>query len=504
MSLKLSCADLFTVLSPINFFKGKTTHFNAVTDHSASVKPDSLFVAIPSARRGPEGFTDVALHKGAAAIITLPEVALEKHHTFPHATFVGVKDVRLALTQIARHISPQKPRFCAAITGTNGKTSIAQFSYQLWSALDLKAASLGTLGLQGMSNFGNTLTQSLTTLEPLSFYPLMNSMAEQGIDYLACEASSHGLFQKRLDGLLFKAGVFSSFSRDHLDYHGNMRAYWMAKARLFKDLMEEKGVAILNHNLLHPSELFEICRRRSLSIWTYGREGKEVTLHKSVPTLKGQDIDITVFGKPYQLSLPLFGYFQVENALAALLVVHASGVPVEKIIPLLTHLKTLPGRLEYVGITPYGGHVYVDYAHTPDALEMVLTHMRSHTRARLGVLFGCGGERDAGKRVLMGKIAAEKSDFVFITDDNPRHEDPAFIRQEILKTAPKAHEIPNRSEAIQSAIKMLQKDDILILAGKGHENFQLIENRSIPFNDARIALNTIKSLNSALKQEAFK
>lgn len=493
----LSLSNLLDILEPTCFFRGQVTKFDNIADHSGSVGAGTLFFSIPSIKQGPGGYIDLALHKGATAIVTLPDIALSKHAIFSHITFFGVKDIRLALTKTTHFLYPQSPVFKAAITGTNGKTSIAHYAYQLWSLLGKKAASLGTLGTQGLSKSSKSLT-GLTTLEPLTLYPLLQDMYQEGITHLALEASSHGLDQRRLDSLCFDVGVFSSFSRDHLDYHGNMRAYWLAKTRLFKDLMRYEGLAILNQNLLHPYELAEVCKRRNLDVWIYGsQEPCQAFIQSITPHTDGQTLKVNFFGHVHQFKVPLLGRFQAENLIAAMLLVHSSGFSMEKIIGKLAEIKPVPGRMEYIGETPQGGHVYVDYAHTPHSLEQILTDLRPHTTKRLGVVFGCGGDRDVGKRSLMGAMAAEKSDFVIITDDNPRYEDPQAIRQEVLKGAPKAREIPDRGEAITQGIQSLEKGDILVITGKGHETIQIVAGRHLPFSDKQWALKTIKQLKNS-------
>ena len=491
----LTTNELFRVLAPTCFFKGQTTNFHGIAGHSSQAAPGMVFFALPSKRRGQEGFIELALHKGATAIVAPESVVLKKQSTFSHITFFGVKDIRLALAETAQMLFPEAPGFLAAVTGTNGKTSIAQFTQQLWALTDHNAVSLGTLGLQGM-NYEH-LPPSLTTPEPLDLYPLLDEAYHQGMTHAVLEASSHGLHQRRLDGLRFQVGCFSNFSQDHLDYHLNLRTYWLAKMRLFKELMKPGGTAIINASLPYPYDLSEACKKKNLTCWTYGVEGNDVKVTHVEHTEAGQNVEAVFFDQKESFFLPLQGRFQLENALAAILIVHASGVALRNVLAQTEKLKGVQGRLEYVGMTPKGGCVYVDYAHTPDALRVVLENLRSHVKGNLLLVFGCGGDRDTSKRIHMGEVAERGADHVIVTDDNPRLEEPDKIRADILKGAPHAQSIGERSEAISTAIQKLGKDDTLLIAGKGHERFQIIGTRHLPFNDKHIALKIIRQLKAS-------
>ena len=493
--MTLTTNELFRVLKPTCFFKGQTTNFHGVADHSSQAAPGMIFFALPSKRRGPDGFIDLALHKGATAIVAPDVVVLKKQSTFSHITFFGVKDIRLALAETAHMLFPKAPPFLAAVTGTNGKTSIAQFAQQLWSLAGHKAISLGTLGLQGMDHVH--MPPTLTTPEPLDLYPLLDEAQHEGVTHGVLEASSHGLHQRRLDGLCFDVGCFSNFSQDHLDYHLNLRTYWLAKMRLFKELLKTQGTAILNVGLPYPYDLSEVCKKKNLTCWTYGFDEGNFRIKNVRHTNEGQDVEALFFDQPISFFFPLQGRFQLENLLAALLIVHASGVSLEELATQTSNLKHIHGRLEYVGTTPSGGTVYVDYAHTPDALKVVLENLKPQTEKSLWLVFGCGGDRDSGKRVQMGEIAAQWANHVIVTDDNPRLEDPEKIRLDILKGAPQAQSIAERSEAITTAIQGLQKGDVLLIAGKGHERFQVIGTRHLPFSDKHIALKVLRQLKAS-------
>jgi len=301
------------------------------------------------------------------------------------------------------------------------------------------------------------------------------------VNHLALEAASHGLAQKRLDGLQFEAVAFTNFSRDHLDYHGDLQSYFEAKARLFTDLVapHAKGIVWADTPYAHP-----LRKRATCETWSYGYQGEEIRLISCSPTPQGQALDLLLWGAPYTVFFPLLGIFQVMNALAALGIVVASGFSLEQVVPLLEHLQGVPGRLECVGLTPKDAAIYVDFAHTPDALQAVLQAVRPHTPAKLWVVFGCGGDRDPGKRKDMGIIAGQFADEVIVTDDNPRHEDPEKIRADILAGHPKAHNIEGREAAIAYAIENAQAGDLIVVAGKGHEHYQQIGSVYHIFHDA--------------------
>ena len=491
----LSIETLFDILKPTCFFRGQTTRFEGLTDHSSHARPGLIFFALPSAKRGEEGFIDLALHKGATGIVALESVVLQKYRVFSHITFFGVQDIRHSLSKISGALHPERPSFMAAVTGTNGKTSVVNFTHQILQHCGKQSSALGTLGLSGAKT--QLKLSNLTTPEPLTLYPLLDDLKKQGKTHCVLEASSHALDQHRLDDIVFNVGVFTSFSRDHIDYHGNMRTYWLAKARLFKDLVVEEGIAILSNNLSYPHEIAEACRRRRLKTWLYGFKEGDFYIKNINPTPKGQDVEAVFFKKSIAFSVPLVGQFQVENVMAAMLVAYASGVDLDAILKVVPCLKPAHGRLEHIGQSPKGGHIYLDYAHTPDALEVMLKDLRAHTKKRLCVLFGCGGDRDKGKRSMMGAVATQHADHVIITDDNPRYEDPADIRQDILKGCDKAVEIEDRADAIITAVEMLEHNDVLVIAGKGHETMQYVGSRSMPFSDQQVVLKALKQLQSA-------
>jgi UDP-N-acetylmuramoyl-L-alanyl-D-glutamate--2,6-diaminopimelate ligase len=382
---------------------------------------------------------------------------------------------------IAARLFERQPRCIAAVTGTNGKTSVAGFTRQLWTGLGLAAGSLGTLGLDAA---GVRRSSNLTTPDPVQLHALLAELAAAGVDHLVLEASSHGLDQHRLDGVRLTAAAFTNLSRDHFDYHGSFAEYLAAKRRLFSELLPPEGVAVLNADQPEYAPLAEVCRGRGIAVLDYGRQAARLQLRAQTPDHEGQDIRFALDGEEHRVRLALVGRFQAANALAALGLAVACGAAPDAAVEALGGLRGVRGRLERVPGHPAGAQVFVDYAHTPDALAQALDALRPHAAGRLIALFGCGGDRDPGKRVAMGRIAAAQADRVFVTDDNPRSEDPALIRRAILAGCPGAREIGDRRAAIRAAVAGLDPGDVLLVAGKGHESGQIVSDRVLPFDDA--------------------
>lgn len=479
-------------------YKGsENPDISGITLDSRKVQKGWLFAALPGAKFDGRNFIGAAARNGAVAILT------------PRGTDVpdGViciedDNPRRTLALMAARFYGRQPEYIAAVTGTNGKTSTVYFTQQLWEMLGHKSASLGTLGVKGE---GVERSGSLTTPDPVSLQEEVAGLAESGVTHLAVEASSHGLDQHRLDGLKVTAAGFTNISRDHLDYHETMEAYLAAKSRLFSDLLAEDGTAVLNTDVPEYGALKGIAEKRGVKILSYGTNGEALRLLERVPTSHGQDVKLEVGGREYGFTLPLVGDFQVMNALcAAGLVLSENLESVQKVIEGLSKIKGAPGRLELVSGHPAGAAVYVDYAHTPDALDRVLDALRPHTDGRLFCIIGCGGDRDKGKRPLMAQIAFEKADVAIITDDNPRSEDPAAIRADMMAGAPQAREIGDRREAIHTVISELQKGDILVIAGKGHETGQIINGVVEPFDDVAEAKAAISSITDLSKQTGVK
>ncbi len=444
-----------------------------LTQDSRKVREGWLFAALPGAKRDGRQYIDEALNLGAVAILTTPNIKLEEK-----IALVTDENPRRQLAKIAAAFYKSQPEITVAVTGTNGKTSTVHFAQQLWQAMGLKAASMGTL------------SGPLTTLDPVSLHEKLADLAASGVTHLAMEASSHGLHQNRLDGVKASAAGFTNLSHDHLDYHKDMEDYLIAKAHLFAEILQEGGVAVLNADAPEFDGLAERVTDRECRVLSYGHKSSDIVLKSVTPTERGQKVEINVDEKPYTLDIPLVGEFQIMNALCALGLVMAEDpddqTRTAEIINHLENLTGVPGRLELVPGHPRGA-VYVDYAHTPDALENILKALRPHTKERLICLIGCGGDRDAGKRPVMGRIAAELSDLTIITDDNPRSENPADIRAQMMNAASGAKEIGGRREAITWAVEETGNGDVLVIAGKGHEQGQTIGNKVEPFDDVKEA-----------------
>ncbi len=448
-----------------------------LTLDSRMVRPGYLFAALSGEEVDGASFIESAISKGAVAILTGNDVP----SNFEGATHIKRDNPRQAFSKMAAKYYGAQPKTIAAITGTNGKTSVADFTRQLWSIMGKRSASIGTLGVK---SDGLTLSGGgLTTPDPIALYELLSALKNQKTDFVGLEASSHGLEQCRLDGVDVSIAAFTNLTRDHLDYHGTLRAYFAAKLRLFEDLLPVDGVAVLNSNADFGEYILRHCRARGLKTITVGSKGADIEILKADPLPEGQIISFGFENEEFSLMLPLIGGFQAENALLAAGIVIASGEVAEDVFKALARLDGVPGRMEYAGTTEKGGVVFVDYAHTPDGLRAALIAAKHHALGRLSVVFGCGGDRDKGKRAKMGAIAERLADIVFVTDDNPRSEKPSAIRAEILVAAPSAMETKDRTSAIIEAVEKLEKGDLLLVTGKGHEEGQTIGDTVFPFSD---------------------
>jgi len=448
----------------------------------ARIRPGYLFAALPGLRRSGVAAVPAALRSGAVAVL------VRQGDDIPVPAGVAVLSAanpRLATAQLsARLVGGVQPELVVAVTGTCGKTSTTVFARQLWTLLGHRAASIGTVGLVSPDW---ECEIGLTTPWPFEMHPGMAYLVEDGVDRLAIEASSEGLDQHRLDAVPLAAAAFTNLSRDHLDYHRTMGAYLAAKLRLFSELLPAGAAAVVNADSDIAGEIVAIARRRGHRLIRFGRNGEEIRLLRQTQGADGQVLELRVFGSDFAVRFPIVGRFQAENLQAALGLVIGTGADPEPTLRMVERLAGVPGRAEYVVATPSGGAVYVDYAHKPGALEAVLAAFRTQTEGRLSVLFGCGGGTDPGRRREMGEIAARLADRVIVTDDNPRREDPALIRAEILKAAPGALEIAGRAEAIRAAMRGLRSGDTLVLAGKGHETYQIVAGIKYPFVDAAVA-----------------
>ena len=459
-----------------------------VTADSRAVRRGDAFVAIAGGKTDGLTFVAPALAAGAAAIVAerRPQVPLAEG-----TAFARVDNARRALAVMAARFFPRQPRVVVAVTGTSGKTSVAAFTRQIWAARGHRAASIGTVGV--VSPRGATYG-SLTTPDPVALHRTLDALAGDEITHLAIEASSHGLDQYRLDGLHIAAGAFTNITRDHLDYHLSFEAYFAAKLRLFAVLIEPGGAAVIDVDHEHAQAVIAAAQARGLSIVSVGRHGTGIRLLESARDGFAQALRLEHDGRFFRVRLPLVGEFQVENALVAAGLAIATGGDPAAVFPALEHLIGAKGRLELVGASRRGAPIFVDYAHKPDALAKALDALRPYTRGRLIVVFGAGGDRDRGKRPLMGAVAAAKADRIIVTDDNPRSEDAAAIRAAIIAAAPGAIEIGDRHEAIRSAIGDLGAGDVLLIAGKGHETGQIIGDRVVPFSDHEAVAAALKEL----------
>ena len=449
-----------------------------VTADSRQVVPGDLFAALPGVKADGRAYIAEAVQRGAVAI--LAPIGTAWPEGVPERPMLMDREPRQRLARIAALLAGKQPHTVVAVTGTNGKTSTVEFLRQLWTLAGYKAASLGTLGLIAP---GFAPGPGLTTPDPISLAESLAGLARAGIQHAALEASSHGLDQFRLDGARIAAAGFSNLTRDHLDYHGTLDAYRAAKMRLFTELLPEGAAAVACADM-DPATLAglrDIAARRHLKLRTVGEAGEHWRLVRTQPRPDGQDLTIAVDGTERTIPLMLPGRFQADNVMLAGALAEALGMAnVFSHLPSLTGVR---GRMERAVTLSNGATVYVDYAHTPDALERLLTALRPHTQGRLIVVFGAGGDRDRGKRPMMGAAAARLADRTIVTDDNPRSEDPASIRSAILAACPGAMEIGDRAHAIAAGLTMLQPGDVLAVAGKGHEQGQTIGTTVIPFDD---------------------
>jgi UDP-N-acetylmuramoyl-L-alanyl-D-glutamate--2,6-diaminopimelate ligase len=446
-------------------------------DHR-KIAPGTVFGAFEGAAFNGEDFIDDAIAAGAVAVVARPEAVVRG------AVHIADANPRQAFAHLAAKFFRPFPDYVAAVTGTNGKTSTAELTRQLWRMAGHNAASIGTLGITTASDQAKT---GLTTPDIVTFLANMSGLAREGISHAIFEASSHGLSQYRSEGVPVSVAAFTNLSRDHLDYHGTMEAYFEAKMRLFDEVVDENGCAVIWADDVWSDQAIARARKRELRLITVGEKGKGIQLLSRQPTQLGQTLELRIQGDVHKLKLPLIGAYQAANALVAAGVVMASGGEVESLLSHLARLQPVRGRLERAVITKSGAPVYVDYAHTPDGLRAAIAALRPHTKGKLISVFGAGGDRDTGKRPEMGAVAVADSDIVIVTDDNPRSEDPSLIRADVMAGAKGAHEIGDRRYAIAFAIEHAEPDDIVLIAGKGHEQGQIIMGRVLPFDDVEVA-----------------
>ena len=446
-------------------------------DHR-KVAPGTVFGAFRGLRVDGEDFVDGAVRSGAVAVVARPEARVTG------AVHIADDNPRACFAKLAARFFAPFPQTAVAVTGTNGKTSTVEMTRQLWRMAGHHAASIGTLGV---TTADERVTTGLTTPDVVTFLSNVAGLAREGVTHLAFEASSHGLTQYRTEGLPVAAAAFTNLGRDHLDYHGDMGAYLTAKLRLFSEVLAPDGTAVVWADDLEAGRVIDLAHCRGNKLVTVGARGATLRLSDRDPTLLGQGLTIEAEGRAHTVTLPLIGAYQAANALVAAGLVIATGGDAAETIANLARLQPVRGRLERATITRAGAPVYVDYAHTPDALEAAIAALKPHAGGRLIVVFGAGGDRDVGKRATMGQVAVTQADLVIVTDDNPRHEVPATIRRQVLDGAPGAREIGDRREAIGFAVREAGPYDIVLIAGKGHEQGQIVGDMILPFDDVTVA-----------------
>ena len=477
--------------------EGRNPELTGITLDSRAVRPGMLFAALPGTARHGADFIATAMAQGAAAILTDPMGAVIGAQAIglSDVALVVADDPREALAYAAALWFGAQPGCMVAVTGTNGKTSAATFTRQIWAALGHEAINIGTTGVEGAWS----APSSHTTPDQITLHHMLAEAAAHGVTHAAMEASSHGLDQRRLEGVRLKAAGFTNLTQDHLDYHHTMEAYLAAKAGLFTRLLPEDGVAVVNLDGAHGSDIAELALGRGLRLLTTGKgEGADLRIAATRPDATGQEVRYLWQGRAFQTRLNLIGGFQAENvALAAGLAIAAGDDP-DAVLATLPGLIGVRGRMQLAATRKNGASVFVDYAHTPDALSTALRALRPHVMGRLIVAFGAGGDRDTTKRPLMGQAARDNADVLFVTDDNPRSEEPAAIRAAILAACPEANEVGDRAEAILRAVDALQPGDALLIAGKGHETGQVIKGDIFPFDDVEQASIAVAALDGVI------
>ncbi len=438
----------------------------------------TVFGAFQGAKFNGEDFIDAAIAAGAIAIVARAQAKVSG------AIHIVSDNPRREFAIAAARFFQPVPSHIAAVTGTNGKTSTAEMTRQLWRMSGHSAASIGTLGITTSSDQVST---GLTSPDIVTFLANMSGLAREGVSHAIFEASSHGLDQHRSEGVKISVGAFTNLSRDHLDYHGDLESYFAAKMRLFDELLCADGTAVIWADDAYSAQVIEHAKSRDLKIITVGKNGQNIQLLNRTPTQLGQQLELLIQGETHKINLPLIGAYQASNALTAAAIAIASGDKVEHVLAHIARLQPVRGRLERAAISRSGAPIYVDYAHTPDGLEAAIAALRPHTLGRLITVFGAGGDRDKGKRPEMGRIALQGSDIAIVTDDNPRSENPDSIRKEILAGAAEAIEIGDRRAAIAEAIGLAKAEDIVLIAGKGHEQGQIVGDKILPFDDVEVA-----------------
>ena len=498
----MQLTNLLNFSDSIKIVQGdKNIDITHLTSDSRDVQQGSLFVAISGEKVDGHKFINSAIRKGAIAVLTdRRDVEVPKT-----VSVLTANNVRREFANACARFWSLRPNFLVGVTGTNGKTSTVEFLRQIWERNTWNAVSLGTLGVRTSSKL-NLPFSGLTTPSSDYLFSALNIFCKNNISYAAIEASSHGLEQDRMTGLKFQVAIFTNLGRDHLDYHKDSEAYFKSKEKLFLNHLQDGGQAVINIDDCYGRKLIQNLKNRPINIKTFGEHiDADFRIESIKPTNYGLELEVCHDNNRYICPLGLTGAFQAKNVLAAAIAAHLSGLPVENTLRTISFLTAIDGRMQPIHGHPRNALIVIDYAHTPDALEQVLMSLKNQTERKVYVVFGCGGERDRGKRSQMGKVAEKIADSIIITDDNPRNESASKIRRDILAGCPDAIQIANRDEAIEFAINQLQHSDSLLIAGKGHENLQLIGSETLPFNDAVVARNSVMRLRETiLKSEAKK
>lgn len=458
---------------------------SGIATHSSKVQQGNIFFALKGSKGNGSDHIKEAISNGAVVIISNQSLNLSED-----IKFIVDENPRKFLSVLASRFYKNKPDKIIAVTGTNGKTSVAWFVREIWRELGINSASIGTLGL--LTDIGSNSLNN-TTPEPIELFQSLSKIAEEGASHVVVEASSHGLHQHRLDGVKISTAGFTNLTRDHLDYHGTIESYFSSKMRLFNQVMQPKGNVVLNADSHYYPEIVNICKDFGHRIISYGKHGGTLRINDVQANSISQNIHLEANGNLREIRLPIVGDFQAWNALCALGMVIGAGADIEDSIEALTKIHTVPGRIQLVAELN-GGKIFVDYAHTPDALRSCLSALRQHKHNHLTVVFGCGGDRDRGKRSEMGSIASSLADRVIVTDDNPRSENSASIRKEVMNGCSNAFEVGDRAEAIEFGLSGMGEGDILLIAGKGHEASQIVGSSVLDFDDSIVVRNIVKEL----------
>ena len=466
-----------------NFVENKV-NISGVTNNSRLAKKGMLFVAIRGSKNDGLNYLSEAIKKGISAVLVSSEI--KRKIDSENINLLKSTNIRLSVSRIAKVFYPKQPKNIVAVTGTNGKTSILHYLKYIWKKNNYKYSSIGTYGIQ----YDNiTKETNLTTPDPIILHKEIQSLKNKKIDNLVMEASSHAIHQHRLDSIKINCAIFTNLTRDHMDYHINMENYFQCKKRLFTEILEKKGLAIVNTDKKYGKLIKQACIKKNIKCVTYGYSECDWKLLEVKRKNNFSEVKVKNKDKIYQFSCRLFSSYQIENLIAALIVAKEQGMPLKKIFNTLIKIKNPEGRLDKINdVSRKKLSIFIDYAHSPNSLENSLKELKKIKRegSSLILLFGCGGDRDQGKRIHMAKVANAFADVIYITDDNPRTENPSHIRKQLSQICKKSINIGNRRKAINAAIKSMKKEDILLIAGKGHEKFQEIGNRKIPFSDKTV------------------